>query len=40
MRRGRGDATKARSRVECGEIAQKILLSEYKTEQYAIYTTQ
>ena len=27
MRRGRGDATKARSRVKCGEIAQKILLS-------------
>jgi len=40
MRRGREDATKARSRVKCGEIAQKILLSEYKTEQYAIYTTQ
>jgi len=40
MRRGEGDATKARGRVKCGEIAQKILLSEYRAEQYAIYTTQ
>jgi hypothetical protein len=31
MRGERRDATKARSRAKCGEIAQKILLSEYRT---------
>jgi hypothetical protein len=43
LKRGEGrreNATKARSRVKCGEIVQKILLSKYKTEWYAIYTTQ
>jgi hypothetical protein len=29
---GRRDATKAWSRVKCGGIAQKILLSEYRAE--------